>query len=58
MLTMQDIQNMTPEEVAATNTKLAKLLWKQFALLTLAKWTLIIAVHYFGRKFVSSRKKP
>ncbi len=53
MITHAEVQKLSDEELAAMNRKLGKKLMQHFALMVLAKWTLIVAVNYFGRKLLN-----
>ena len=57
MITFEEIQNMSPEEVDATNRKLMLLIAGQFALVIGAKVAVYFAVRHYSRKFLTSNKK-
>lgn len=53
-ITIEDIMNMSDEEVSEMNRKLGIKAVKRFALFTIAKWGFIAGVSYVAIKYVES----
>lgn len=55
-ITVEDIMNMTDEEVRALNKKLGKKALSRFLLFMGIKWALIFGATYVSRKLLDEKK--